>query len=189
MKIEPIGTSKIRAHVSHSDLAEHGLTTDLILRDPIGANKLIDTILDEAYHEFGFDMQGAFSVEMVVIPNEGLILILSSSDSRFYPNEQKVEKPQFINQIVYCLTDIELVISAAKILRRLPLRRGKLISYQNKYYLLFDRITGRDISSADISAILGEYGDSSNLTEHFLIEYGKVIIPKEAVRVLASSFK
>jgi adapter protein MecA 1/2 len=196
MKIEPIGSSRLRVHVSHSDLAEHGLTTELIMHNPTGANNLIGAILDEAYDEFGMDLHGSFSVEMIVIPNEGLILVLNGDENRYpltrpnFPAEPKAEKPQVVtDQIIYRFTDIELVISAAKILRRAPIRRGKLISYQNNYYLLFDRIRGREFDSDQISAILSEYGDRSNLTEYVLLDYGKVIIQKEAVRVLDSRFK
>lgn len=67
--------------------------------------------------------------------------------------------------------------------------QGKLYSYNNKWYLYFDPKEFEETALSGLVGVLAEFGDSSPVTEAVLDEYGKTVMPENAVQLLCTHFK
>ncbi|SDR85610.1 adapter protein MecA 1/2 [Paenibacillaceae bacterium GAS479] len=202
MKIERLGQDKIRIFLTFDDLLERGIQKDDMWREIPKVHELFSEMMDQAYSELGFDANGPLAVEVIAMPAQGMVVIVTrgkinissdgsqmdeeDADEDIYEMEVTLESS---DTIMYSFRDFEDVISAAKQLKASRLtEEGKLYSYHGRWILAFDTTSSEAPLQNALIAVLAEYGEATSVTSAVLEEYGKAIMPSAAVRELCNHF-
>ncbi|OXM16678.1 genetic competence negative regulator [Paenibacillus herberti] len=202
MKIERLGQDKIRIFLTFDDLLERGIQKDDMWREIPKVHELFSEMMDQAYSELGFDANGPLAVEVIAMPAQGMVVIVTrgkinissdgsqmdeeDADEDMYEMEVTLESS---DTIMYSFRDFEDVISAAKQLKASRLtEEGKLYSYHGRWILAFDATSSEAPLQNALIAVLAEYGEATSVTSAVLEEYGKAIMPSDAVRELCNHF-
>ncbi|ASS65100.1 MULTISPECIES: genetic competence negative regulator [unclassified Paenibacillus] len=203
MKIERLGQDKIRIFLTFDDLLERGIQKDDMWREIPKVHELFSEMMDQAYSELGFDANGPLAVEVIAMPAQGMVVIVTrgkmnvssdagradedDADEDMYEMEVTLESS---DTIMYMFKDFEDVISAAKQLSASELtEEGRLYAYNGRWILAFDTASAEPAGQNAMIAILAEFGDATSVTYAVLEEYGKIVMPTDAVRGLCHHFK
>jgi adapter protein MecA 1/2 len=200
MKMERLSQDKIRIFLTFDDLTERGIQKDDMWREIPKVHELFSDMMDQAYNELGFDPSGPLAVEVLALPAQGMVVIVTRSKMDFshtsdtyddeveemYELEVTLEQT---DQISYVFHDFEDLLRMAKVLQPMVTDGGILFSYKNKWFLQLDAVDMEESGYQAVIAILSEYGDAASVTRAVLEEYGKTIIAADAVNVLCSYFK
>ncbi|MGU3470335.1 genetic competence negative regulator [Paenibacillus sp. D51F] len=203
MKIERLGQDKIRIFLTFDDLLERGIQKDDMWREIPKVHELFSEMMDQAYSELGFDANGPLAVEVIAMPAQGMVVIVTrgkmnassdagradedDADEDMYEMEVTLESS---DTIMYMFKDFEDVISAAKQLSASELtEEGRLYAYNGRWILAFDTASAEPAGQNAMIAILAEFGDATSVTYAVLEEYGKIVMPADAVRGLCLHFK
>jgi adapter protein MecA 1/2 len=89
---------------------------------------------------------------------------------------------------LYEFSTIEDIIQLSEVLYSLGLSGGKLFSFENSFYLLFEETDAGKLDVETFYALLAEYGNPSTRTIYRLLEYGKVLINENAIKQIFSFF-
>ncbi|TJY44371.1 genetic competence negative regulator [Cohnella pontilimi] len=197
MRMERLGQDKIRIFLTFDDLTERGIQKEDMWREIPKVHELFSEMMDQAYNELGFDASGPLAVEVFAMPAQGMVVIVTRGkqerdassedelDEEVYELEVTLEQSE---AIIYRFRDIEDAIGAAKTLAGRLTEEGQLYRYQGQWILCFDP-AGMDSSAYQaLIAVLAEYGDATSVTPAVLEEYGQLVIPSQAVKVLADHF-
>lgn len=192
MRLERLTYNKIKFFLTTDDLFDRGLSKDDIWIDSLKWNQLFHDMLAEANEEFGMEFQGTIAVEIYSLQAQGMVMILTMEESD--QDEESLEDV-FIemqvtiedsHEVLFEFTSIEEVIQLSKRFTTMKIFGGSLYAMNEKYYLLFESIEAEDKNK--LISVLAEYGDSSLLTVHRLIEYGKCIIQDKAIETIVEYF-
>lgn len=204
MRVERLSQDKIRIFLTFDDLSERGIEKEDMWRDIPKVHELFNEMMDQAYSEVGFEVNGPVAVEVFALPAQGMVVIVSqgksfhsnahndSNDSNYddgdeevYELEVTLEESDFI---VYRFLDFEHLIHASKAINSMLIEGGTLYHYKDKYYLYLDPLDMEEKKYQVLIALLSEYGEASTLTPYVLDEYGKKVIESDAVKVLCQHF-
>ncbi|WP_256757260.1 genetic competence negative regulator [Cohnella sp. WQ 127256] len=197
MRMERLSQDKIRIFLTFDDLTERGIQKEDMWREIPKVHELFSEMMDQAYNELGFDASGPLAVEVFAMPAQGMVVIVtrgklerdanssSEDDEEVYELEVTLEQSE---AIIYRFKDIEDAIGAAKTLFGHLTDEGTMYRYQNQWVLFFDPAGMESAGYHALIAVLAEYGEATSITHAVLEEYGKVIIDKNAVKVLAENF-
>ncbi|AJY77196.1 genetic competence negative regulator [Paenibacillus beijingensis] len=204
MKIERLGQDKIRIFLTFDDLLERGIQKDDMWREIPKVHELFSEMMDQAYSELGFDVNGPLAVEVFALPAQGMVVIVTrgkmnghveegqaveddDGEEELYEMEVTLEQS---DNIMYLFRDFEDVISVARQLHSSRLTEdGRLYSYNGKYILTFESALVEQPQQNALIALLAEYGEATSVTYAMLEEYGKVIMPSGAVKQICTHFK
>lgn len=202
MKIERLSTDKIRIFLTFDDLTERGIQKEDMWREIPKVHELFSEMMEQAYSELGFDATGPLAVEVFSVPAQGMVVIvtrgkmnsdsddalLDDEDEDVYEMEVTLEQSETIS---YVFHDFEDLVRMAKVIKPLIQQGGTLYSYQSKWILLLDPdgMDEKDQKYQAIIAVLSEYGEATSVTSAYLDEYGKVVMPEQAVHTLCEHFK
>lgn len=204
MKIERLGQDKIRIFLTFDDLLERGIQKDDMWREIPKVHELFSEMMDQAYSELGFDVNGPLAVEVFALPAQGMVVIVTrgkmnghveegqaveddDGEEELYEMEVTLEQS---DNIMYLFRDFEDVISVARQLHSSRLTEdGRLYSYNGKYILTFESALVEQPQQNALIALLAEYGEATSVTYAMLEEYGKVIMPSGAVNQICTHFK
>jgi adapter protein MecA 1/2 len=203
MRIERLSQDKIRIFLTFDDLSERGIQKEDMWQEVPKVHDLFTEMMDQAYSELGFDATGPLAVEVFAMPAQGMVVIVTRGkyDHHQYGASGEEELPEEIyemevtleqsDSIVYAFRDFEVLVEAAHVLLGNITPLGKLYSYNDKWYLYFDPKDFEESETAlsGLIAVLSEFGDSSAVTEAVLDEYGKTVMPENAVQTLCDHFK
>jgi adapter protein MecA 1/2 len=195
MKVERIAKDKVRIFISYDDLEERGIDRDEIWQNGRKVQELFWDIMETAYEEVGFEIEGPISVEAFTMPTEGVVVIVTRVPSLpAKPTDPEDDDDTdieinmtFYSTFVFCFADFEDVVHAAHALVPCDVE-ASLYRYQDAYHLYIDEDSIRDVVYDGVWAILQEYGEYSNVTKAVLDEYGEVILKNNAVEQIASRF-
>jgi adapter protein MecA 1/2 len=199
MRMERLSQDKIRIFLTFDDLSERGIQKEDMWREIPKVHELFSEMMDQAYNELGFDASGPLAVEVFAMPAQGMVVIVtrgkldrdveSSSDEdledEVYEMEVTLEQSE---AIIYRFRDIEDAIGAAKMLANHLTEEGRMYRYQNQWVLCFDPAGLESSGYHALIAVLAEFGEVTSVTPAVLEEYGQLIIPSNAVKVLAEHF-
>lgn len=198
MRMERLGQDKIRIFLTFDDLTERGIQKEDMWREIPKVHELFSEMMDQAYNELGFDASGPLAVEVFAMPAQGMVVIvtrgkqdhgadsaLEDLDEEVYEMEVTLEQSE---AIIYRFRDIEDVIGAAQTIAGRLTDKGRLYRYGNHWVLSFDPANFESAGYHALIAVLAEYGEATTITPAVLEEYGQVIIPERAVKVLAEHF-
>jgi adapter protein MecA 1/2 len=195
MKVERIAKDKVRIFISYDDLEERGIDRDEIWQNGRKVQELFWDIMETAYEEVGFEIEGPISVEAFTMPTEGVVVIVTRVPSLpAKPTDPEDDDDTdieinmtFYSTFVFRFADFEDVVQAAHALQPCEVE-ASLYRYQDAYHLYIDEDSIRDVVYDGVWAILQEYGEYSNVTKAVLDEYGEVILKTNAVEQIASRF-
>ncbi|HEX7057603.1 MAG TPA: genetic competence negative regulator [Bacilli bacterium] len=198
MKIERLSQDKIRIFLTFDDLQERGIQKEDMWREIPKVHDLFSEMMDQAYNELGFDASGPLAVEVFALPAQGMVVIVTrgkmesartedeETEEDIYEMEVTLEQSDVIS---YAFHDFEMLLSAVKALRHHLIADGSLYSYKGKWILQLEPISDDERRYQAVIAILSEYGEATSLTSAVLAEYGKLIVPENAVYELSERFK
>lgn len=200
MKIERLSQDKIRIFLTFDDLSERGIQKDEMWQEIPKVYDLFTEMMDQAYSELGFDATGPLAVEVFALPAQGMVVIVTRGKyDHHFGGLSEDEMPDEIYEmevtleqsgsIVYSFNDFEVLIEAAHMLKDLVDGAGTLYHYLDKWFLWMDPEQLNSEKQAAVIALLAEFGDSSPVTEAVLEEYGKKVMPQQAVENICSHFQ
>lgn len=202
MKIERLSQDKIRIFLTLDDLLERGIQKEDLWREIPKVHELFSEMMDQAYSELGFEASGPLAVEVIGLPAQGMVVIVTRGsggvDHHGYVDDDEQEHDdemyemeltlEISDTILYSFRDFEDVVAAARRLAASgPEIGGKLYAYKGLYLLAFDSGVEQSRYQA-ITAVLAEYGEAASVTEAVLEEYGKVIFASDAVKEINARF-
>lgn len=195
MKIERLGTDKIRIFLTFDDLNERGIEKEDMWREMPKVHELFSEMMDQAYSEVGFEASGPLAVEVFSTPAQGMIVVVTRGRGlpaidEDYEADDVYEMELTLEQtdvIAYAFRDFDLLIRAAKALHP-HYAGGKLYHYQGLYYLHIDSNDLNEAQANRVVAILSEFADMSPTTSAMLEEYGKVVQSEQAIDTLCKFF-
>lgn len=197
MRMERLSQDKIRIFLTFDDLTERGIQKEDMWREIPKVHELFSEMMDQAYNELGFDASGPLAVEVFAMPAQGMVVIVTrgklqrEADNAAEEEEEIYEMEVTLEQseaIIYRFRDIEDAIGAAKTLAGHLTEEGRMYRYQNQWIMCFDPAGLENSGYHALIAVLAEYGEATSVTPAVLEEYGQLIIPTNAVKVLAESF-
>jgi Negative regulator of genetic competence, sporulation and motility len=202
MKIERLSQDKIRIFLTFDDLLERGIQKEDMWREIPKVHDLFSEMMEQAYSELGFDASGPLAVEVFALPAQGMVVIVTrgkmngQSDERatddedtedeIYEMEVTMEQSDIV---MYSFRDFEDVINVCKQLQAALLTEdGRLYSYNGKWILALEPALIETARHNAVIALLAEYGEATSVTYAMLEEYGKIIMPSQAVREICTHF-
>ncbi|REK77280.1 genetic competence negative regulator [Paenibacillus paeoniae] len=202
MKIERLSQDRIRIFLTFDDLLERGIQKDDMWREPPKLHELFLEMMEQAYTELGFDASGPLAVEVLAMPAQGMVIIVTRGKSGGAGDEHSREDEDMEDDIydmevtmeqtdivMYAFRDFEDVISAAKQLQSSKLTdSGRLYSYNDKWILVLEPNQVDASKHQAVIALLAEYGEATSVAHAMLEEYGKVIMPEHAIREICNHF-
>ncbi|AFH62047.1 genetic competence negative regulator [Paenibacillus caseinilyticus] len=200
MKMERLSQDKIRIFLTFDDLTERGIHKDDMWREIPKVHELFSEMMDQAYMELGFDATGPLAVEVLAMPAQGMMVIvtrgkmnLTHGDDTLEDEMEEVYELEVTmdetDQITYAFHDFEDLLRMAKVINPLLIDGGTLYSFKNKWILLLDAVDMEEKRLQAIVAVLSEFGESTSVTQAMLEEYGKTVIESDAVKVLCAKFQ
>lgn len=203
MRVERLGQDKIRIFLTFDDLMERGIEKEDMWRDIPKVHELFNEMMEQAYDEVGFEINGPVAVEVFALPAQGMVVIVTRGHRDPLPEEAEAEQDTLIEEelyemevtleendwIVYRFRDFENLISALHHLRKLGYHGGSVYAYQENYYFYAPGDELNEEYLHTMVAILSEYGEASTLTPYVLEEYAKRIAQDTAVMTLTQYFR
>jgi len=197
-----LSTDKIRIFLTFDDLTERGIQKEDMWREVPKVHELFSEMMEQAHSELGFDASGPLAVEVLALPAQGMVVIVTKSrsnsgrsqspledeeDEDIYEMEVTLEESDLIS---YAFHDFEDLLSMAKIINSKLVDGGILFNYKGKWILQLEPVDmeEKDNRYQALIAVLSEFGEATSVTRAVLDEYGKVIIADDAVKVLCSYF-
>jgi adapter protein MecA 1/2 len=190
MRLERLTYNKIKVFLTFDDLLERGLTKEDLWQDAPKVQQLFRDMIDEANSELGFEVDGPLAVEVFSLQAQGMVVIVTREATHYEDDDDDflddyIEMQVTLDEsydIFYVFNTFEDVISLAKQLQDLEIEGGTLLSFQGKYYLLFqdNELAGHHLDN--MIAILSEYGNPSTVTIYRVAEYGKKLMNENAVK-------
>ncbi|WP_078546027.1 genetic competence negative regulator [Litchfieldia alkalitelluris] len=186
MRLERLNYNKIKIFLTFDDLMERGLTKEDLWHDSLKVHQLFRDMIEEASEELGFEAHGAIAVEVYSLQAQGMVVIVTKDvesqelDDDF--SDDYIEMQVTLDEsddILYEFETFEDVIQLSSRLVPLKIHGGKLYSYNEKFYLLFEEEIF--IDSENVIAILAEFGSSATLTKYKVHEYGKIIFIEDCL--------
>ncbi|WP_080845425.1 genetic competence negative regulator [Cytobacillus gottheilii] len=186
MRLERLNYNKIKIFLSLDDLIDKGLTKEDIWKDSLKWHQLFHEMLEEASETFGFEIHGSVAVEIFSVQAQGMIMIVTLEEHS--EEEEELLQDGFVemqvtldstDESVYEFHDFEDIIMLSGTLYRNGFFGGSIYFWNNKYYCILK--ADHSQTAKRIFAITEEYGSLSNLTNHYLQEYGKAVIKENAV--------
>lgn len=198
MRLEQLDLNKIKIFITFDDLFDRGLTKDKIWRDIPEVHQLFRDMMLAADHELGFRMDGPISVNVFSLQAQGMVIIITKSQSKDMKepqenDEQYIEMQVTIDEIheyFYEFADFEDVIALSRRLYALGLLHGQLYVYHDCYYL---NMTHKDLDgfskdTESLIALLSEFGNPATLTSYQVQEYGNVLMTNRAIEKISTIF-
>lgn len=203
MRIERLGQDKIRIFLTFDDLSERGIQKEDMWQEIPKVHDLFTEMMDQAYKEVGFDATGPLAVEVIALPAQGMVVIVTRGKyDHHHPgfgSSYEDELPDEVYEmevtlessdtILYSFDDFETLIEAAHVLNHMLENVGRLYKYNNKWILQVDPEPLEETKIQAIIAVMAEFGDATSVTSAVLEEYGSIVIAENAVEVICSHFK
>lgn len=193
MRLERITDNKIKIFISLDDLVERGLTKEDVWHDSLKWRQLFHDMLEEANREFNVTLQGSIVVEVFSLQAQGMVMIITIEETEGEKGPEDgdslVDMQVTVGEnedILFIFDSFEHVIQLAKRLEHMNINGGTLYQMDERYFLFFE-VTSIDCVELLIS-LLAEYGNPSLTTVYRLKEYGKEIMPDDAIGTLVHFF-
>ncbi|QQE72787.1 genetic competence negative regulator [Brevibacillus composti] len=200
MRVERLGQDKIRIFLTFDDLSERGIEKEDMWRDIPKVHELFNDMMEQAYHELGFEVSGPVAVEVFALPAQGMVVIVTrgktgakaEKDEDDYDDDDMYELEVTLEEsdlVIYSFRDFEHLVEAAHRINAFLINGGAAYFYQGKYYLVLEELDVDQERYQKLIAILSEYGEATPTTVYVLEEYGKVVFSDDAVKEICRHFR
>ncbi|NGP43682.1 genetic competence negative regulator [Bacillaceae bacterium SIJ1] len=194
MRLERLTMDKIKIFLTYDDLYERGMTKEDLWHDAPKVHQLFRDMMKEASVELGFEAVGPIAVEVFSMQAQGMVIIMTKAGNHSLDDdydEDYIEMQVTLDEsddIFYEFVSFEDFISLSAHLIRKGVERGRLYAFENRYFysLSIEEVTPSELEG--LVAILAEFGSPSTLTKYRVEEYGKVVIPHSAPKVIDQFF-
>ncbi|QZT32616.1 genetic competence negative regulator [Caldalkalibacillus thermarum TA2.A1] len=200
MKLERLNQDKIRIFLTFDDLMERGINKEDIWQDIPKIHELFHDMMNQAYQELDFEVNGPVAVEVYSLPAQGMVVIVTRGRGAvdavqdeehedmqdYYELEVTLDES---DDILFVFNELDDCIQVAHKLAPFLEGDGTLYKYNDRYYLLFEDLVVEDEVYELLIALLSEFGEPSTQSKYVLNEYGTVIIKERAVETLCRYFK
>ena len=203
MKFNRLTDDKLQILISKDDLLKRDLKKwDIVPYNPV-AQKMFQEILEEAYHECGFEVEQDTQLMIEAYPMTGESMLLTVTkvgsatkdlfDLDFFDQKESSYLDDFLgdeglkldlDEIVYAFDTLEDVIQLAirLVVTQEYTKDSVLYKCGKKYYLVLDSAEMLDPALS----LLSEYGELEDISAAFMVEHGQVMIKEQALERLAS---
>ncbi len=196
MRLERLTYNKIKIFLTYDDLKERGITKEELWQDGPKVHQLFKEMMLEADDELGFKADGPIAVEVFSLPAQGMVVIVTKESDSFYEDDEQYEDDYIemqvtldeSDEIFFEFANFENVIALAKRLHPLGIVGGTLYSYHDRFYMKFSEEEVISFDHDMLIALLAEFGDTSTITSHRVIEYGKMLMQDDAIKEVSSIF-
>lgn len=195
MRVERLTYNKIKIFLTFDDLKERGISKDEIWQDIPKVHQLFRDMMTEADDEVGFKADGPIAVEVFALPAQGMVVIVTKGHNEYELEDEYdddyIEMQVTLDEsdeIFYEFSSFEDVIALAKRLEPLNLDGGVLYSFEDCFYLKFEEHDLTEIELDTLIALMAEFGNSSTITSHRVIEYGKALMDSHAISQINKYF-
>lgn len=199
MKIERLSTNKIRIFLTFDDLSERGIQKEDMWREIPKVHELFSEMMDQAYTELGFDPTGPLAVEVFALPAQGMVVIVTrgkyetqsihvSSDEELEEVYEMEVTMELSDAVLYAFADFEDIIDLAHLIAPQYDIDGVLYHYKGRYILYLDPAELEQEVYPSLISLLAEFGEATSVTLAMLEEYGKVVIPQQALYTIRTHF-
>ncbi|MCR6096546.1 adaptor protein MecA [Salipaludibacillus agaradhaerens] len=193
MRLERLAYDKMKISLSYEDLEQRGISTDKAWSDVPVIDELFQEMITEASEELNFEPEGPVVVEVFSIPSQGLVIIVTKTEDVFDDAELpfmqwEAFETKTHDAKLFKFNEFEDVIQLCKTLYTQNIQGGKLFHYRQTYYLAFGDKELPAAREKTIYAICCEFGEPANLSVHKLNDYGKIIVPSQAIKRITTYF-
>lgn len=200
MKIEKLTENKIRILLNKQDFKDKGFDLSKLLDKSIEANTLFLELLNLAEKEVGFTTDGSrLLIESFSSSDDNFVFMITkfNEENKNYQNPRRIvarKKEVMINlkNITYQFETFENFcnfcncLNISNILVKNFAKHISLHLYKDRYFLIIKNVNESNKNINKILSIVSEFAklvSSSSSFEGKILEYGKVIIPKNAFSV------
>lgn len=193
MKLERISENKIKFSITVEELEQKGLFEQEEWKNSYMWHDLFEDMLEEVQWKFGIEAQMEITVEIESFDEREVCMILTLEADEDYSDWEDIheEAPAGERHLLVFMEDIEDIISAVKRISDVHWWQQSngntgLYFHEGRYYLFIDDLSPEERSL--LEAFLQEYGEISSMTKHVLLEYGRMLIERDADRELLRFF-
>lgn len=208
MKFEKINENKLRITLNINDLENKNINYQSFMSNSVDTQKLFSDMLDKAEEECGFTTKNyKIMIEALVTTKGDFIITVTRSspkeNSSLYGKKVLKTKrktiPNISTKSIYLFDnfedfcsfctylDDEIIENLSKISKNI-----KLYYYKDNYYLLLNNLNKNlKLTKKFITKLpdFAKYVHNSEIVESKLLEYGKLIIKNNAIKIGLKYFK
>ncbi|GGM22715.1 adapter protein MecA 2 [Paraliobacillus quinghaiensis] len=191
MRLERLSSDQFKIFLTFDDLIERGLTKEDLWHDLPQMQALFHDMMYEASDELGFELEGVLLVQVHVMQAQGMLIIVTQSHLDDDDDEDFVEMKVTLDEskeLIFLFESFEDLIQLAIHLEQIGIKGGAIYHFEGNYYMHLLDEDVLEINREHIIALISEFSSPSILTSHRLIEYGKTIMPNNAVQKLNKHF-
>ncbi|RDW19093.1 adapter protein mecA [Oceanobacillus arenosus] len=191
MRIERLSDDQFTIFLTFDDLIERGFTTNDLWDDASSVRNLFSDMMYEASSELGFELEGMLLVQVHIMQAQGMHVIVTQKYDDMSWDEDFIEMKVTLDEskeLIFSFPEFENIIQVSSYLSNLEIDGGQVYHMDNRYYMLFKDEDLKDNEKEDIIAIMSEYAYPSIITSFRLIEYGKEIFQRDAVKQIMEKF-
>ncbi|WP_138416913.1 genetic competence negative regulator [Aquibacillus sediminis] len=191
MRLERLSTNQFKIFLTFDDLIERGLTKDDLWHDLPRVHSLFHDMMYEASDELGLELEGLLLVNVHLMQAQGMLIIVTQNTDSPDVEDDYVEMKVTLDEsreLIFSFDEFESIIQVSSHLRDLGIDGGSLYYMNDKYYMLIGDDEVEGYNREHIIAIMSEFSSASIITSYRLIEYGKRICYKNAIKEIATYF-
>ena len=204
MKIEKLTENKIRVIINSQDLKDNHIDLHTLMTKTLENQSLFFDMLSKAEQEVGFYTDGCRLLIEAFSSADNFVFTITkyektesdlSEENNISPRKKIKVKRKSVNlksaNAIYCFEEFENFCNFCQFLNNIQQFESKKMSkdfslywYQNKYYLTISNINITYPNLKNFYSAISEFGKSihfSNSFQNKLLEYGKVIMRKNAI--------
>ena len=204
MKIEKLTENKIRVIINSQDLKDNHIDLHTLMTKTLENQSLFFVLLSKAEQEVGFHTDGCrLLIEAFSSADDNFVFTITKyekpeqeiEDYTSFPKKKLKVKRKSVSfkntNTIYCFDEFENFCSFCQFLNNIKQFEYKKMSkdfslywYQNKYYLIISNINITYPNLKNFYSAISEFGKFTSYSSSFqnkLLEYGKIIIRKNAI--------
>lgn len=194
MKIEKLTDNKIRIIINLLDVELKNINIHHINGTVLEKQSFFIKMLEKAKKEVGFETYGCKLLIEILTSNEEFLVFTitkyTSSEKKKTIAKRKIPSTSETN-LIYIFNDFEEFCMFCSCINKFKSFNSKLLSknidlynYQDTYYLILKNINNSYVNKIIFYSLISEFSEPvsfSNTFENKLIEYGNIIIRKNAI--------
>lgn len=191
MRIERVSSSQFTIFLTFDDLVERGFNKEELFQDATSIQNLFTDVMYEASSELGFELEGKLYVQVHIMQAQGMHVIVTQNRDNIDWDEDFIEMKVTLDEskeLIFSFDDFENIIEVSSYLHSLSVSGGQVFFMENRYYMLLKRNELGGNNKENVIALMSEFSNPSIVTSYRLKEYGKVIIPYNAIETIVQTF-
>ncbi|MBN8234707.1 genetic competence negative regulator [Halobacillus kuroshimensis] len=193
MRVERMTSEKFKIFLTFDDLMDRGLSREELWNDLPRVHRIFSDMMYDAGIELGVELTGVLLVQVYLLQAQGMLVVVTRTEPADIEEddedylEMKVTLDES-KEMMFSFSDFEHVIQAGIHLHQLGVTGGSIYHYEDSYYMLLEDKEIDHLDQDQVIALLSEYASATAVTSYRLIEYGKLIMDKDACGLITKHF-